>query len=56
MVEIRTNACRSLERAIQAALEVRGTQDLWRWHRNDSRQILTIYKFIVEEIVYSGRD
>jgi hypothetical protein len=48
-VEIKTNKCRSLERAIQAALEVRGRKIFGggtEWFKTSQDEILTIYKFI----------
>jgi hypothetical protein len=49
LIEIRTNKCRSLERAIQATLETRGckvTGGGAEWFKASRDEILAIYQFI----------
>lgn len=49
LIEIRTNKCRSLERAIQATLETRGckiTGGGAEWFKASRNEILAIYEFI----------
>ncbi len=51
LIEIRTNDCRSLERAIQATLEVRGRKISGggaEWFKTSRDEVLAIYKFIKE--------
>jgi len=49
LIEIRTNKCRALERAIQATLETRGckvTGGGAEWFKASRDEILAIYQFI----------
>ncbi|MGH7114589.1 MAG: GIY-YIG nuclease family protein [Stellaceae bacterium] len=49
LVEIRTNKCRSLERAIQATLETRGrkiTGGGAEWFKTTREEVLAIYQFV----------
>jgi hypothetical protein len=50
-VEIRTNDCRSLERAIQSTLEHRGRKIVGggtEWFKTTPNEILAIYRFVAE--------
>jgi T5orf172 domain-containing protein len=49
LLEIRTNTCRALERAIHGALETRGQKIVGggaEWFRSTRDEVLAIYKFI----------
>jgi len=50
-MEIKTNGCRALERAIQAVLEARGKRISGggaEWFKVSRDEILEIYKFVIE--------
>lgn len=49
LLEIRTNECRCLEKAIQSILEVRGRKILGagtEWFKTSREEVLTIYEFV----------
>ncbi len=51
LVEIKTDRCRALERAIQATLETRGLKILGggtEWFKATRDEVLAIYKFITQ--------
>ncbi len=50
-LEIRTNECRALERAILSVLEVRGRKIMGggdEWFQTDREEVSAIYKFTIE--------
>jgi hypothetical protein len=50
-LEIKTNECRALERAIQSVLEVRGRKILGggaEWFKADREEVSAIYRFTIE--------
>src|SRR5215469_2619613 len=52
LLEIKTNECRALERAIQSVLEVRGRKILGggaEWFRADREEVSAIYRFTIEK-------
>jgi hypothetical protein len=54
MLEIRTDQCRSLERAIQATLETRGRKIAGagsEWFKTSRDEVLAIYQFVAQSII-----
>jgi hypothetical protein len=51
LIEIRTDQCRALERAVQATLETRGRKISGggaEWFKTSREEILTIYEFVMQ--------
>ena len=57
LIEIRSDQCRALERAIQATLETRGRKILGggaEWFKASQDEVLAIYRFIEQPVEEQG--